>query len=199
MNIDLVLPLKVDGSYGCDDLVVRGRALIQYQFRCQHPKWWRSSARQLNLPVDYADDGRGMSVTPAILSKDIVALLQQELAVGRVNWVERLCNLHRPWHVSNWTVSRLRRSKWTEYSLYYLCALKHACLSDFHIECQTTEVPQYLLNHDAHPYEQWDAEVTFSSQCTGLFCVVGSKSMLAPQLVWERVAPFITGNRAIAL
>ncbi len=185
--------------FGYHDLVIDGRALIQYELRSQHPKWWRSSSRLLNLPADHAHEGRGMSVTPAILSKDIVALLQQELAVGNVDWVERLCRLHRPWHASNWTLGRLRRSKWTEYSLYYLCAMKHGCLDAYHVECQTADLPQYLLNHDAHPFEQWDTQATFSPECKGLFCVVGSKSMLSPQIVWERVAPFIIGNRAVAL
>ena len=185
--------------FNYNDLVVDGRALIQYELRSQHPKWWRSSARLLELPVDDVNDGRGMSVTPAILSRDIVTLLQQDLANGTVSWVDRLCHLHRPWHVSNWTLARLRRAKWTEYSLYYLCAMKHACLDDHHIECQTSEVPQYLLNHDAHPFELWDASATFSPQGQGLFCVVGSKSMVPPQVVWERVAPFIVDGEAITL
>ena len=56
---------------------------------------------------------------------------------------------------------------------------------------RTTELPQRLLVHESHPYEQWDVARSFSNNCPGLFCVVGSKTFLPPAEVWQKVRPFI--------
>lgn len=178
-----------------DDLVIDGRALLQYEMRSQHPKWWKSSARLLNMDPDVGDPEIGMTVTPAILARDLSLQVAEDLQGpnGR-SWVETLCVLHNPRRPYNWTPARFRKARWTEYSLYYLCAMKHGRLDEYHIRAGTDKTPQLLLVHDSHPFENWDPAVTFAPDAPGLFCVVGSKSRLEPETVWKKVGPFIPGD-----
>ncbi|MDF2179276.1 DUF6492 family protein [Aliiglaciecola sp. CAU 1673] len=180
-----------------DKLVIDGKALLQYEQRAQHPKWWKSSARLLSMSPVIGDPDVGMTVTPAILAVDICNKVMLELT-GKdgQHWVDELCSLHQPKNPRNWRISRFLMLKWTEYSLYYLCALKHAMLDKFHVIAGTKEIPQRLLVHESHPYEQWDPAYSFSNRCPGLFCVVGSKSGLSPQTVLTRVGHFIGWQEA---
>lgn len=178
--------------FGAGDLVTDGRALIQYEQRSQHPKWWRSSARLLNMSPEVGDPSEGMTVTPALLATALCRQVAEDLSGdGGGTWVDRLCRLHSPRRLSNWTPARFRRARWTEYTLYYLCAMKHDRLDEFHVRAGSAEAPKLLLVHDAHPFEEWVPARTFAADAPGLFCVVGSKSRLAPEVVWETVQPFI--------
>ena len=199
LTTDFFLTLDADvialRPFSVEDLVINGRALIQFEPRSQHPKWWRSSARLLEMSPDMGDASVGMTVTPALLSRDLCHRVAEELTPsGSASWVDRLCGLHNPKAASNWTLGRLLRSKWTEYSLYYLCALKHGLLDQYHVPAGTAENPRCLLVHDTHPFEQWVPAATFATESPGLFCVVGSKSRIAPSLVWQTVRPFIEGR-----
>ena len=182
-----------------EQLVPSGRALLQYEARSRHPKWWRSSARLLEVDPAVGDKDRGMSITPAILSRDILESLTAHLSTPRRSWVEHLCQLHRPTHPSNWTLRRLLRSKWTEYSLYYLHAAATGMLADYHVECGTQTVPQTLLGHEAHPFETWQPSFTFGQDNPALFCLVGSKSRTSPARVWEAVGPYLEPNGEASL
>lgn len=183
---------------GKSTLLPGGRALMQYERRALHPKWWASSARLLSLDESVGDPERGMSITPAILSKSILDSLTAKLSTYRHSWAEVLCRLHRPMHPSNWTPARFRRSKWTEYSLYYLHAAAIGALDEFHVEGGTEQTPQVLLGHEAHPFASWDPSFTFGPENRALFCLVGSKSGLDPTEVWEVVADYITPKEAIS-
>lgn len=174
-----------------DDLLPGGRALIQYERRALHPRWWASSARLLSLRKSVGDPERGMSITPAILSKSILDSLTTQLSSGRYSWAEVLCRLHQPLHPSNWTPARFLKSKWTEYSLYYLHAAAIDALEEYHVEGGTWDTPQVLLGHEAHPFESWQPTFTFGPDNPALFCLVGSKSGLAPAEVWDVVSDFI--------
>ncbi len=174
------------------DLIVDGRALIQYELRDQHPKWWRSSARLLDMSPDVGDPSEGMTVTPAVLAAALCRQVARDLdPPDDGTWVDRLCAMHNPRRPSNWTLHRHRRARWTEYSLYYLCAMKHGLLDDYHVRAGSDEVPQLLLVHDSHPFETWNPATSFAADAPGLFCVVGSKSGLEPEAVWRKVAPYI--------
>lgn len=176
---------------GYSNLIIDDRALIQYEPRSFHPKWWKASARILNITPQLGDPTRGMHVTPAILSVELAHLLLKELGqFDKFHWVDNLCGLHDPSRIRNWRLSRYLKLKWTEYSLYYLCALKHNLLDKYHVEAGTEDNPQLLLVHDSHPFQHWQPEYNFSHQCRGLFCVVGSKTRLDPDVVWEKVSPF---------
>jgi hypothetical protein len=176
-----------------DKLIVDGRALMQYEPRSQHPKWWKSSARILRMSPMVGDPSVGATVTPALLARDLCLALMQELqkVTGAASWVDALCQLHLPWNPRNWWPGRVLKLKWTEYSLYYLCAHKLGLLDRYHVTAGTTELPQRLLVHESHPFETWDTAYSFSDRCPGLFCVVGSKSGLPPQAVWDRVGRYI--------
>lgn len=175
-----------------DKLIVDGRALLQYEARALHPKWWKSSARLLHMSPDVGNTDVGMSVTPAILSTVLCRQLTDELsASGNGNWVDTLCALHNPKSISNWRIGRYLKSKWTEYSLYYLCSMKKSTLDQYHITAGTETTPQRLLIHDSHPFEHWHAAKSFSADCPGLFCVVGSKSGLEPEIVWNKIKEYV--------
>jgi len=174
-----------------DDLLPGGRALMQYESRALHPRWWASSARLLSLSKSVGDPERGMSITPAILSRAILDSLAKKLTSARCSWAEVLCRLHRPLHPSNWTPARFMRAKWTEYSLYYLHAAAIGALEEYHVEGGTGDTPQVLLGHEAHPFESWRPAFTFGPNNPALFCLVGSKSGLTPANVWDVVGDFI--------
>ena len=174
-----------------DDLLPGGRALMQYESRALHPRWWASSARLLSISQSVGDPERGMSITPAILSKTILDSLTSELSTPRYSWAEVLCRLHQPRHPSNWTPARFLRSKWTEYSLYYLHAAAIDALDEYHVEGGTEDTPQLLLGHEGHPFELWQPAFTFGPDNPALFCLVGSKSGLTPTEVWDVIGDFI--------
>ena len=178
------------------DLLPGGRALMQYESRSLHPRWWSSSARLLSLKSSVGDPERGMSITPAILSRSILDSLTGKLSTSRFSWAEVLCRLHRPTHPSNWTPARFLRSKWTEYSLYYLHAAAIGALDEYHVEGGTETTPQVLLGHEAHPFESWQPAYTFGPDNPALFCLVGSKSGLTPVEIWEVIDEFIPSRRA---
>ncbi|WJG09270.1 DUF6492 family protein [Aliiglaciecola sp. LCG003] len=175
-----------------DKLIIDGKALLQYEPRSFHPKWWKSSARLLKMSPNVGDTEKGMHVTPAILSTDLMQQLTEEIAsLWKGNWVDTICSLHNPRHPKNWRISRFLQLKWTEYSLYYLSSMKHKNLSQYHVTAGSQAHPQLLLVHDSHPFENWDTARSFSSQCPGLFCVVGSKSRFEPSEVWQKIEKYI--------
>lgn len=174
-------------------LVIDDKALLQYEQRAQHPKWWKSSARLLNMSPDVGDTRIGMTVTPAIMATDLCKAVMNELTPARAgkSWVDAIGELHDPANPRNWWPGRYLKLKWTEYSLYYLCAHKLGLLDKYHVTAGTPELPQRLLVHESHPYESWDTDYSFSQRCPGLFCVVGSKTFLPPAEVWQKVGPYI--------
>jgi hypothetical protein len=175
-------------------LIDDGKAMLQYEPRAFHPKWWKSSARILKMSSEIGDTSKGMHVTPAILSTTLAKQLTEEItSLWKKDWVEAICSLHNPKRPANWRVSRFLMLKWTEYSMYYLCAMKKGNLDQYHVTAGTQTHPQLMLIHDSHPYETWDTAKSFSDQCPGMFCVVGSKSRLEPSEVWARIQPFIPG------
>lgn len=175
-----------------DNLLPGGKALLQYEFRAQHKRWWPSSARILGMSPNVGEPGVGMTVTPALMATDLVLALQREISTVRGEyWVDFLGGLHDPAAPRNWLPSRYLMSRWTEYSLYYMCAHKLGLLEQYHVIAGTEAYPQRLLVHESHPYEQWETSYSFSNRCPGLFCVVGSKTFLPPAEVWQRVGPFI--------
>jgi len=176
-------------------LVIDGRALLQYESRELHPKWWKSSGRILKMNPNVGDVSIGMSVTPAILSRDLCLKLADYLKPSKGTWADVLCRLHNPKSPSNWTLGRVLKSKWTEYSLYYLCSMKLGLLDKYHVRAGTDEHPQLLLVHESHPFETWDTAQSFAAGEPGLFCVVGSKSGLEPRVIWERVQAYVPEPR----
>lgn len=194
LDADVICLKPLDES----KLIIDGKALLQYEQRAQHPKWWKSSARILCMSPDVGPKELGMTVTPALMSRTLSQKLMQELSPKKAgeNWVDALCSLHDPANPKNWWIGRFLKLKWTEYSLYYLCAMKLGLLEQYHVIAGTAQTPALLLIHDSHPYESWNIEDSFDLANPGLFCVVGSKTRLPPKEVWQKVAPFIQGSAA---
>jgi hypothetical protein len=192
LDADVICLKPLDES----KLIIDGKALLQYEQRTQHPKWWKSSARILNMNPDVGPKDLGMTVTPALMSRTLSQKLMRELSPNKAgeNWVDALCSLHDPANPKNWWIGRFLKLKWTEYSLYYLCAMKLGLLEQFHSIAGTAQTPALLLIHDSHPYESWNIAGSFDLANPGLFCVVGSKTRLPPKAVWQKVAPFIQGS-----
>lgn len=196
LDADVICLKPLDES----KLIIEGKALLQYEQRSQHPKWWKSSARILNMDPNVGPKELGMTVTPALLSRTLSKKLMAELspktssAKIAQNWVDALCSLHDPANPKNWWIGRFLKLKWTEYSLYYLCAMKLGLLDQFHVIAGTVQTPALLLIHDSHPYESWNIAGSFDLANPGLFCVVGSKSRIPPKEVWAKVGPFIQGD-----
>ncbi|WP_218353272.1 DUF6492 family protein [Alteromonas lipotrueiana] len=176
-----------------DDLLPGGKAILQLEKCSLHPKWWKSSSRIIDARHIVIGMKDAISVTPAILSRHVVLLTQTEIEKSNntSDWVDWLCNLHLPKHPKNWCLKRFLMLKWTEYSLYYLTLLKYDLFDKYHVLCSTEEVPQRLLVHDAHPFEKWAPSINFNQSCPGLFCVVGSKSFISPDSVWDKIQPFV--------
>lgn len=198
LDCDFFLTLDADviclKNISKDKLLPNGKALLQYELRSRHPKWWKSSSQILNMSLNIGDQEKGMTVTPAILSSKLCGIATKEIEnnwKGKGTWVDRLCQLHNPKSFSNWTPYRFRRSKWTEYSLYYLSALKHNMLENHHVITGTKEYPHLLLIHNTHPISDWNVEECFSEEHPGLFCIIGSKTRLEPDFVWTVVEPYI--------
>ncbi|MER2492820.1 DUF6492 family protein [Catenovulum sediminis] len=178
------------------DLIIDGKAILQYEQRSRHPKWWKASSRLLKINSNIGPQGVGMTVTPALMSKTLSRTLMADLSPKRANktWADNLCSLHNPSDPKNWWLGRYLKLKWTEYSLYYLCALKHQILDDFHVICGTEKIPQKLLVDDSHDYQNWHVADSFAEHNPGLFLLVGSKSRLPPKQVFERLSPFINNS-----
>lgn len=194
LDADVICLKPLDES----KLIIDGKALLQYEQRAQHPKWWKSSARILKMNPDVGPKELGMTVTPALMSRTLSKKLMLELSPHKAgeNWVDALCSLHDPANPRNWSIGRFLKLKWTEYSLYYLCAMKLGLLEQFHLIAGTAQTPALLLIHDSHPYESWNIAGSFDLANPGLFCVVGSKSRIPPKEVWAKVAAFIQGTTA---
>lgn len=175
------------------DLIIDGKAILQYENRSRHPKWWKASGRVLKINPNIGPQGVGMTVTPALMSKTLSQNLMDDLRPKKSNlsWADSLCSLHNPSDPKNWWIGRYLKLKWTEYSLYYLSALNHQKLDDYHVICGTEKLPQRLIVDDSHDYENWVVADSFSKNNPGLFLVVGSKSRLPPKQVFERLSTYI--------
>lgn len=203
MSVDFYVTFDADAiclkHISKDILVPNGKALLQYEARALHPKWWTSSAHILKMSPDVGDPAIGMSVTPAIMSSELAELTGQEIAAnlrGRGSWVDKLCKLHNPKSPSNWTPYRFKRGRWTEYSLYYLTAQKLQLLDQYHVTAGSSEYPHHLLIHDSHPFDCWEPKKNFSNDCPGLFCVVNSSMRYETHQVWSKIQNYIPSEES---
>lgn len=106
-----------------EQLIIDGKALIDYKEKTYYQGWWESSAEILSTPIEI--NRLGMSVTPAILSRTICEYVIQEVEEKyQKNWILTLMEMER--------IERHRY--WTEYSLYFLCAQKRNCLTRYHLD-----------------------------------------------------------------
>ncbi len=178
------------------DLVVGDKAILQSEPMRLHPEWWRRSAAILKVRFDR--NGRGMSVTPAILAHAIASSLAQRIGgLYGGDWAHFLLSLYErrllqgylPW---NWRTHR-RMPRWTEYSLYYLNAVDTGLLHACHTAAGTSEAPALLVSR--HSY--WNAGSSssvsdaFAPDDPAHFVVAQSNSGIDPADVRACVAPHL--------
>lgn len=148
-----------------EQLMPDGRALLEPEPRGVHQRWWRDSARLLD--VDPSLERPGMSVTPALLSTAILGEVQRRLEdLGGRRWMEVLLTSY---------------CNWTEYTLYLLAAERGGLVDRYHLWADDPAAPAHLQTDPA--FSIWDAtasprrvERLFAPHIPGLFGVVQSSS-----------------------
>lgn len=180
---DYVLTLDPDvlavGPVSRPSLFPDGRALLQSEPRDVHPRWWRDSAGLLGVRPDLTR--RGMGVTPAVLSREVLLAAQERLAARH----------RRPWM----DVLLTSYCDWTEYTLYLLAAEQADLLEWHHRWCgdaDDTVTPLQVSSGtsiwDRAAATPENVERLLSGHDPGLFAVVQSNTGLAAEQVAAVVA-----------
>jgi hypothetical protein len=154
-------------------LLPGGRALLEPEPREVHRRWWRDSARLLD--VDPGPERPGMGVTPALLSTAVLDEVQRRVEeVGGRDWMDVLLTSY---------------CDWTEYTLYLLAAERSGLLDRCHLWADDPAAPARLQTDPS--ISIWSAagaspasiERLFASGNSGLFTVVQSSSGLSAREV----------------
>jgi hypothetical protein len=166
-----------------EDLVRDGRGRVQTT-PPNHPEWNDDAERVLGLPRS----GRQYAVTPAVLSRAAVAELAAYLT-GRIDERGRRLAARVPWAtarevVTSWRSFLLRRLPWTEYALYHTFLEATGKFDDYHVLAGEDAIYGNCVWMESQ-FEAWDPRPR-GGYC---FSVVQSATRIAPERVWERVAP----------
>ena len=161
LDSDLICLQKINSN----QLIIDGKAILNYENKNKHIDWWESSAKILSVPLDVRSPG--MSVTPAILSRTICGYVIEEIeSKFQRSWISVLMEANQ---------------FWTEYSLYFLCAQKRNCLTRYHLDSLDDRNTR-LIDDD---YTVWIAEdierITKANQLSllsGLFAVLQSNTYI---------------------
>lgn len=162
--------------FGIGDIIRNGRAMIQPESRSVHPDWWRASARLLDWPLDL--EGEGMSVTPAILNRDICNAMCDRLeAVHNREWYRIL--------LENYAID------WTEYTLYHTTG---RCLGLIDQKHFTPAAADLHLLADYQVWVHGDLDPAsfnrlFTEGQRGLFTVLQSNLRIDPAIVAALLRP----------
>lgn len=189
METEFLLTLDPDmflcKPVGYEGLIPGGRALMQIEARDSQVRWWRGAARVLGLAED--PGAPGMSVTPAILSRNVCARLFADL---------------RARHGRSWQSALLATAAeyWTEYSLYYLTAERHGLLETFHaVPPIAGQARLRCSNNIWHrgKFPAWNAEACFGPADPGLFAVVQSNAGVKPAHIVRRLVGLVDVGRRL--
>ncbi len=152
-------------KFNPNQLIIDGKAILNYQNKIIYIDWWESSAEILSVPLDVRSPG--MNVTPAILSRTICGYVIEAIE----------SKFQRSWISVLMEVERL----WTEYSLYFLCAQKRNCLTRYHLH-SLDERNTRLVDDDYTVWLPEDIErITKPNQLSlpsGLFAVLQSSTYI---------------------
>ena len=155
-----------------EQLIVDGKALLDYEDKNYHHGWWKASAEILSTSIEI--NSPGMSVTPAILSRTICEYVIKEIEEKyQKNWILALMEMERDLF-------------WTEYTLYFLCAQKRGCLTKYHLDSlDDKNIPLIDLN-----YTIWfDSEIEKLTKlnqlppASGLFAVLQGSSDISLETI----------------
>jgi hypothetical protein len=165
---------------GPGDLCPGGRALTTLEPRRLHPEWWRDSAALLRTEPGLDDEG--LSVTPALLAREVCFGLFDEL--GRL-------------HGKDWREALLAAlpARWTEYTLYWLAAQKLGLADRYHAAPPGAGGRRLIVPSECvWSKGDWSAfrpERAFDPAAPGYFCVVQSNTRVPPAAIARRIAPHL--------
>ena len=141
-------------------------------------------------------------VTPAILSRDAVLMLQEHLyhtsRKSRIPFGMRnlLCGglsvllkytSKLPFAI--WRLYLLRSDPWNEYPLYYSFLEAHGLFEKYHFSLDNRLSGNSFWNIDE--YDSWEPADSFSGKRTFFFSVLQSNTKLDPEIIWQRVFPYL--------
>jgi hypothetical protein len=172
-----------------DLLLPGGKAMTDYaSARQAHAPWWLASAALLG--VDAELDRPGMRVTPAILSRAIVAGLHRSLSPAHgVPWGPLIRAGNGP------------NPAWTEYCLYNLFADNAGLMDRDHLSYKEFRaLGRQLINGKSVWSEEdlhaWDPAQLFDEREKGLFAVVQSITRPPLEEIWPRFRQHLLRFRA---
>ncbi len=168
-----------------EDLIIKGKALLQHQHKSVRPHWWKGSAEILK--IDPEMDNLGMDVTPALLHTQTVQNLKNYLSQmeGRT-WINQLLLSYYGFPKSLWKKS----IPWTEYTLYYLFLSNFGKLEEVH---QLSEKPILLSKKSVWStvdFDQWDPTIAFQQDKVP-FLVVQSNKQIPMENLREKLSPYL--------
>ncbi len=179
------------------DLIQAGRAPCFAHPTDVFPEWYRGSEKVLGM----RRSGVYHNVTPAILSRAGVLQLQEYLGkraqAVQLPWraTEALYYLSRllPGSTPAWRLYLLRALPWTEYSLYYTYLESSGLFDRYHAWSKRCcyAIDDSVWTRDQ--FEEWDARRCFTST-DYFFCVVQSRTGIAPQAVLDKIEPFLSAG-----
>jgi hypothetical protein len=164
--------------FGYADLIRNGRALLHPEPRAVHVDWWQASASLLDL--DPALDRSGMSVTPALLARDICLVLMERLEARH----------DKEWHrvlLENYAIN------WTEYTLYYLIAESSGLLDQRHW-APGTDDPRMIAPYQVWRRSEFDTKklvALFATPQRDFFSIVGSGAGVSAAEIAVLIAPYV--------
>jgi len=163
------------------DLVVGGRALLEPEARSVHADWWHASASLLG--VDARLERPGMSVTPALLSRDICLALMERLAARHgTDWFRVL--------LQNYAIN------WTEYTLYFLMAESSGLLHLLH-RVPEPGAPRLLASYQIWSKSDFDEArlaSLFATPQRDFFSVIQSNTGVSATEIASLIRPYLDVN-----
>jgi hypothetical protein len=166
-------------SFGYEDLIIDGKALVQIEPKEDHTDWWESSAKVLGVSPNMASDG--LCVTPEILSKQACTSLTRRIADKyQKSWYEVLLSMYT--------------TNWTEYTLYWTHLETEQLVDKFHT---TKPRPDGLNLHAAQSvwlpdqYPDINFNLLFSNQNRGIFCTIQSNTGVTPLEIVQSIRPWL--------
>ena len=173
------------------DLIRGGRA-INRRNRDEnlHPDWYNRAEVLLGLRRSGFEHG----VTPAVLSREAMVLLQEHLERRVSPWL-RVLRAGLPAGsrfydiVGSWRSYLLRNVPWTEYSLYMTFLEANGLYDTYHFDGGPTAVYSSCVWF-AEKFDSWDPTTTLNV-ADSYFSLVQSTTGIDPRLVAEKVDKII--------
>lgn len=94
-------------------------------------------------------------------------------------------------NISSYRSYLIRHIPWTEYSLYYIFCEYKSILDRYHIRIPNCIYAGEESVWHGTQYSDWNPEDCFKGERDFFFCVFQSNTQISPDLIWERVKPFL--------